>query len=747
MGYTTLEGFFTIPHTISTSWVPFLDVRGHIFNNGKPAANAGLGIRYLASSRVWGANAYYDYRKTSHQHYNQVSAGLESLGRVWDFRLNGYLPVGDKTSHYYDTRFSHFSGNSMYLSSKREEAFRGANAEVGAHVKKMKYANIYAAAGPYYFDFKGKNAWGGEVRLAVDLTDYVKLEGNASYDRIFKWIVQGQVSVNIPFGGKSTVKKRNSNSCSNEMMLRERALQRVDRDEIIVLDTTRKRTQAINPDTGLPYTFIFVDNTSSSLGTYESPYATLATAESNSSPYDVIYVFPGNGLMTGMDEGITLQDNQQLLGSSVAHSFVTTVGTVSVPAQTSQMPIIGNTADTVVTLANNNTISGLYIQNTAGSGIASTNSSNVTIVSNTIQGNSGTGIVLNNSSGTINILDNLIDEFADPCINISGTDMADVTYNIQDNILFGLEGTRFQLTNSSHIQATISGNIFYCDEGNNSLFFVMNNAELVAPHLVTISNNIFKAGSDAINIQPTGFVDSEFTITDNTIFSTGGSAIELIADDNSQTVIRARNNSMEAWDGVLIELNADSQANLTFRNNTLTAANVNGLTVLLEDNSGFEGDISNNTITVVPNSSSAIAIQNDSSSSDSFYTISRNTLVASNGINLSTSATTIHGVVQGNTLTPISDTGISLSTTGTGIGIWSVIGNTFDSTLIAVSANSENTSTMCLKFLSNRANPIPNAYNFTQLDTSTFNLEPNTGNLGQFTYTGTITQVPAGNCD
>ncbi len=82
-GYTTLEGFFSL-YNGSCDWVPFLDVRAHIFNNGKPAINAGLGTRYLTNRRVWGINSYYDYRNTNRQHYNQVAMGLESGVR------NGY---------------------------------------------------------------------------------------------------------------------------------------------------------------------------------------------------------------------------------------------------------------------------------------------------------------------------------------------------------------------------------------------------------------------------------------------------------------------------------------------------------------------------------------------------------------------------------------------------------------------------------------------------------------------------------
>src|ERR1700679_3178490 len=37
-GYTTLEGFFS-PKRCQQAWVPFVDLRGHVFNNSTFAAN------------------------------------------------------------------------------------------------------------------------------------------------------------------------------------------------------------------------------------------------------------------------------------------------------------------------------------------------------------------------------------------------------------------------------------------------------------------------------------------------------------------------------------------------------------------------------------------------------------------------------------------------------------------------------------------------------------------------------------
>jgi hypothetical protein len=144
-GYSTVEGFFSTPNILADAWIPFLDLRGHVFDNGYFAANAGLGMRYLSTSRVWGINSYYDYRNTNRQHYNQYSAGLESLGKVWDFRINGYLPLGAKQSAYYHTKFDFFQGNTMFLKSSRDFALKGANAEAGFHLDHFKQVPLYFA--------------------------------------------------------------------------------------------------------------------------------------------------------------------------------------------------------------------------------------------------------------------------------------------------------------------------------------------------------------------------------------------------------------------------------------------------------------------------------------------------------------------------------------------------------------------------------------------------------------------------
>lgn len=368
-GYSTLEGFFTIPSTLENNWVPFLDVRAHVFNDGRPAVNAGLGLRYLGS-RVWGANVYYDYRKTSRFHYNQVGAGLETLGKIWDFRINGYFPVGKKESNRFHYKFHKFQGHNILLKNRIEFAMTGGNAEVGAHAYNSKNIDLYAAAGPYYFAGEGRRAWGGEGRLVLTAVDHLRFQVSGSYDTIFKGIVQGEVGIFFTFGGRRAVKKRECLDCCDSRMIVDRALQRVDRQEIIVVDRKKQTSKAINPVTGNPYTVWFVNNLSHGLGTFESPFNTLLAAQNASGLNDIIYVYPGDGIDTGMDRGIVLKRGQQLLGAGIDQTLITTKGTFIIPAQASGLPFISNFFDPtglgVQLVDGNNIVSGFNLQDRSG---------------------------------------------------------------------------------------------------------------------------------------------------------------------------------------------------------------------------------------------------------------------------------------------------------------------------------------------------------------------------------------------
>ena len=218
--------------------------------------------------------------------------------------------------------------------------------------------------------------------------DIVTLEISDSYDRTFHNKFQGQISLSFSFGPKSKVKEQ-GRTCKVANTLNDRMVQPVDRQEIIVIDNTRKNTVAIDPATGLPYFFVFVDNTSSSNGTYESPYPHLSSSASKFSPNDIIYVFPAMGQRPEWIQGSHYKRTRSSGALVSATRYKLLQGTISIPAQSSSSPTITNTnIDTdgnAITLATNNAISGFTIASALNDAIFGTDPQSLEVSSCTIR--------------------------------------------------------------------------------------------------------------------------------------------------------------------------------------------------------------------------------------------------------------------------------------------------------------------------------------------------------------------------
>lgn len=609
-GYTTFEAFLA---SDPSQWqvTPFLDARGHIFDTGKWAANAGVGLRALWRNRAYGINAYYDYRNTGRFHSNQIGAGLETLGELFDFRINGYLPVGAKTSDLYDPVFGAFSGHSMLLSQKIQSAMKGANAEFGFHFGKSKSFDFYAAAGPYYFIGEAAPAtWGGKARIAGTFKDILTLEISDSYDRTFHNKFQGQISLSFSFGPKSKVKE-GGRTCKVATTLNQRMLQPVDRQEIIVIDNTRKNTVAINPATGLPYFFVFVDNTSSSDGTYESPYHSLAQAQNSSLPNDIIYVFPGDGTTTGMDRGLLLKANQKLWGSGVSQSIQTSQGGISIPPQSSASPIITNTdVDTdgnAITLATHNAISGVTIVSALNDAIYGSDPQSLEVSSCTFENNSTFAIeaifsgnasisltnnqFLNNANGvnlTLNGTSTLVcskNRFEDQSsvsnvpleiAALSNTFAAQIENNLFNSNTAG--SVRISLNNVldadiDFLNNTVTNNGTGSQASLGSSLVVIPTGTTDHCSIVARDNLFSGNTSNALYLHTSGaFTTLEILASTNTVSDNGGSALVLATPVDILTLVATDNLITECSDNGIAVISSGSSTTgiITIRNNTIT---------------------------------------------------------------------------------------------------------------------------------------------------------------------------------
>lgn len=220
-----------------------LDVRGHLFNNGDPAANAGIGARYIDHSRgaIYGANLYYDYRDTHGHAMQQIGIGLELLGKRFDFRMNGYLPFGRHKLHFGQILFV-LPGERFVLSWDQERVMAGFDAEVGYAFRRRfspcETWGVYGAVGPYFitsrcYSKRGTEAVGVRARVAMQLGDYIELEGRTTYDREFHWRGEGVITISCPFGWRSCIP-------ADYDHLRRLAVQPVVRQEMVIVSKSRR---------------------------------------------------------------------------------------------------------------------------------------------------------------------------------------------------------------------------------------------------------------------------------------------------------------------------------------------------------------------------------------------------------------------------------------------------------------------------------------------------------------------------
>lgn len=761
-GYTTLETFFA---SDPTQWkvTPFLDLRGHIFDNGKWAANGGIGLRTLWGTRAYGINTYYDYRNTGRFNSNQIGIGFETLGEFVDCRINGYLPVGAKLSDPYGSTFGTFSGNYMLVSQKYHSAMKGANAEFGFHFGKSELFNFYAAAGPYYFIGEIDPAtWGGKARISGTFKDLFTLEISDSYDRTFHNKFQGQISLSFSFGPKSKVKKQRS-SCKAANTLNNRMLQPVGREEIIVIDKIRKNNIAIDPSTGLPYFFVFVDNTSSSDGSYESPYHSLAQAQANSSPNDIIYVFPGNGTTTGMDSGISLKANQKFWGSGVSHSIQTSAGTISIPAQSSSSPTITNTnIDTdgnAINLAANNVVSGFTITSARNDAIYGTSTQSLEVSSCTIENSTTYSIEASFSAdATISITNNqFLNNVNGVFLSIQGTS----TVVCSDNTFSGqtsVSSTPLEISATNNSFTTRFENNTFNSNTTGSMRFSLNS--VVQANIIALNNTITNNGTGSQStlgssfvMIPTGTIGQcSITLNDNTFSGNTSNALYLHTSGAFTTLdVAASTNTMSNNGGSALVLATPANTlTVLATNNTITDCDDNGIAII-SASSTTTGTITikNNTITTIGNASNGIAINQDFSNLD--LTISNNQISGCEGTGIISYAPT--GI---NSLTlNISDNTINncqnlSSNAASGLDIeqyTSLAGSVANNTLsgntgVAVVIGSTLSSpTACLTLTENESSTD---YLLTNPMDGLFNLSPcnvNALNVGTINTSGTITSV------
>jgi trimeric autotransporter adhesin len=447
---TRLEVFLPLLQDIGEE-LTFLDSRLLLDNEGNLGANILLGYRNYdqKGDRIWGGYAGVDLRETDASSFSQLGVGLESLGRVWDFRANGYFPLGD-TQQVIDERIrngavqtsSGFQGNFLVLARSQERrisrtfesALGGFDLEVGARLARWDEGDLRGYVGAYLLDgvdVEGRLGW--KVRLESRPIDNLHLNLGLQDDDIFGTNVNLSVGLAFP-----RIRPRGPIDQPERVvarlgdpLIRNNSIAVETRQETKV-EVERTTRPLMNPEEERAYRFQHVTlGAQGGDGTFERPFGTVeaALAATRSDGNDIVYVDQGNNAAI---PAFTIPNRVQVLSQgpvqilagmpfpgfprgAVRLPFSPTTNfnegiVVRLPlSNDGRFPLIQDSqTGNLVTLGDRTTLSGFRIADASDNAIVGTTIANVEIRDNTITNAANRGVFLNSVTDSIVMLDNRI---------------------------------------------------------------------------------------------------------------------------------------------------------------------------------------------------------------------------------------------------------------------------------------------------------------------------------------------------
>ena len=355
---------------------------------------------------------WYDYngdKQTDFSHdFHQIGVSAKIKRRHHDLLINGYFPTGVQNYSYGDPSGQNcFVGNEIVLIPGIDSALQGFDVMYRTRPKHLAFVNGNFDIGGYGYNSDLIDSFGGgKIRLGFQSLHGLMVNLEINHDERFD--TSGVIGLGWVFGA-------NAGQSGNEYSAIGRDLEQTARNDHMVV-FNQSVVLAIDPETGLPYNVVHVDNTADPAGqdgTAERPYNTLVAAQNLSAPGDVILVNAGDGTDRNMDNGIVLQDNQRLWGNGQS---------LLIPIQDGQFfelctnplgltPTISNDGGfAVVTLANNNDVAGINIDATGATFGIFGNGNRASIRNNTVSNATEHGVFLSNTTGDLTIFQNTLSD-------------------------------------------------------------------------------------------------------------------------------------------------------------------------------------------------------------------------------------------------------------------------------------------------------------------------------------------------
>ncbi len=305
-------------------------------------------------------------------------------------------------------------------------------------------------------------------------------------------------------------------------------------------------TATVSITVGTPVWFINASSPSGGDGRFTGPFNSIANFNSSAADDigDYIFIYTGSYGTTG----ITLLNNQQLIGNGVSLSLSPNLSITS-----STSPTIGN-----IILANGNTVRGLNVSTNTGTGISGANVGALTIntvsVTNTggigisLSGGTGSmaviftsvsssgganGIVLTNNSGSFTSNGGTIDPTTGHGISVSNTGVGPLNFTLSNSMItaapVGFNGINFDIaTNGSFGTISIQNNTI-SNNGNTGI-----NANIQGTGSITkidVGSNTFTNNLFGVNLTTSGTASVDFDIHNNSTMIGTNSQVVILAND------------------------------------------------------------------------------------------------------------------------------------------------------------------------------------------------------------------------
>lgn len=686
-GFGHLEGFLPLRQKVGKN-ITFLEARLLLDHGAHLGSNLLIGHRVYDQddNRNYAGYLGFDTRSTDNKVFPQLNLGVESLGHVWDFRLNGYLPfnrrqqVRNQLVNLGETTATGFQGNRLILENIQqrqrirdvEGALPGLDAEVGAKLAQWQRGDLRAFVGGYFYDGLGStDALGWRLRLAAQPTENFSLGVSVQDDGLFGTSVVGSISARLP----GLRPKRTEAPLDKHQRVAARLRDPIERTRSVTLETLRTITDASittsgplqNPEEEQDYIFQHVQlGTAGGDGTFENPFGTVQAAldVTVGDGNDVVYV---DGAANVDIPAFAIPDRVRVLSRgpvqrlaglpfpgfpngnvrlpfSPANSFDDGI-LVDLPfSGDGNFPTITGGGPDLVTLGNRTTLAGFQVQNAAGNGIIGQSVLDIELRNNVITNAGERGIFLDDVGGSAILFDNIATGSQGTAADNSGQGLFIRNTSSDNAVTATING--FQLDNN-RVGLELNA------EGDGSSF--PSQVVTIAPSTadntssgtndnVALTNSISNNTDDGIDAIASNGGSQEVSLSAATISNNGGNGLLARSGDVGGTDIAAQevflqNNTISSngLDGITAEVNGLGAQELGINNNRIennggagirgTARDLGFQEFVTDPASNSEG-ISNNTIA---NNGEQGIIFNASEFATQIADIQNNSITTNNG--------------------------------------------------------------------------------------------------------------------